>query len=63
MNHYSKPSGEKLFFWTSYGDLDMRKPEVVMRFYDSQEQYKVLQELKRKIDPHNVFSSVMTVKP
>ncbi len=59
---YSAPLGEKLFFWTSYGDLDMTKSSVVTRFYDSKEQYEQLQRLKAKVDPTNVFSSPMTVK-
>jgi hypothetical protein len=62
MHHYSYPAGEKLFFWTSYGDLDMTKQHVVKRFYDNEEQYNELQKLKLKIDPTNLFSSIMTVK-
>jgi hypothetical protein len=40
----------------------MTKQHVVKRFYDNEEQYKELQKLKLKIDPTNLFSSIMTVK-
>ena len=43
INHYNKPFGEKVFFWSSFGDVDMTKPEVVNKFYDSPEQYRELQ--------------------
>jgi FAD/FMN-containing dehydrogenase len=40
----------------------MTKQHVVKRFYDNEEQYNELQKLKLKIDPTNLFSSIMTVK-
>jgi hypothetical protein len=34
--YYSTPGvGQKIFFWTTYGDLDIRKKEVIAKFYDS----------------------------
>jgi hypothetical protein len=32
-------------------------------YYDSVKQYNKLQELKDKVDPENLFDSLMTVKP
>jgi Berberine and berberine like len=40
----------------------MRKPSVVDTFYDSREDYAQLQQLKKKVDPSDIFSTIMTVK-
>lgn len=62
--HYStKGVGEKRYFWACFDDFDMRKEEVILKYYDSVESYKVLQKLKDRVDPDNLFNTPMTVKP
>lgn len=62
-NHFVTPSvGEKRYFWGSFGDYDMTKEQVVNWYYDDLKSYRVLQNLKAKIDPTDVFHSPMTVK-
>lgn len=40
----------------------MRDPKVVNKYYDSKEDYEILQELKSKVDPKDIFSTLLTVK-
>lgn len=62
--HYStKGVGEKRYFWACFDDFDMTKEEVILKYYDSLDAYKVLQKLKDRVDPDNLFNTPMTVKP
>lgn len=62
--HYStKGVGEKRYFWACFDDFDMTKEEVILKYYDSLDAYKVLQKLKNRVDPDNLFNTPMTVKP
>ena len=59
----TKGVGEKRYFWACFDDFDMRKEEVILKYYDSLEAYKVLQKLNDSVDPDNLFNTPMTVKP
>ena len=59
--HFSK--GQELrMFWGSFGDTDISKQEIRSKYYDSEEQYAKLQELKAKVDPNDLFHTEFTVK-
>jgi FAD/FMN-containing dehydrogenase len=59
--HFSK--GQELrMFWGSFGDTDISKQEIRSKYYDNEEQYAKLQELKAKVDPNDLFHTEFTVK-
>ena len=53
---------ERRVFWGTFGDTDISNPEVRKMYYDSQFQYKRLQNLKKKVDPNDVFHTELTVQ-
>lgn len=59
--HYNHGQ-EKRLFWGSFGNTNMSERKVVNMYYDSEEQYKTLQELKGKVDPDDLFHTSFTVQ-
>jgi FAD/FMN-containing dehydrogenase len=59
--HYSGGQEQKLF-WGSFGDPDMTKDMVRNCYYDDATVYARLQQLKKKVDPDDLFHTTMTVK-
>jgi FAD/FMN-containing dehydrogenase len=53
---------EQRVFWGSFGDTDISKIEVRKMYYDSEEQYARLQQLKQKVDPNDIFHTTLTVQ-
>jgi len=61
-NQFNNDNQERRFFWGTFGDTDMSKPEVIKMYYDNLEQYQQLQELKKKVDPDDLFHTDLTVQ-
>ena len=59
--HYNNDQ-ERRVFWGTFGDTDISKLDVRKMYYDSQFQYKRLQELKKKVDPNDIFHTELTVQ-
>ena len=59
--HFSNGQ-ERRVFWGTFGDTDISNPSVRKMYYDSQFQYKRLQNLKKKVDPNDVFHTELTVQ-
>jgi hypothetical protein len=59
--HYSGAQEQRLF-WGSFGDPDITKDAVRAYYYDKPEVYARLQQLKKKVDPEDIFHSLLTVK-
>lgn len=59
--HYSGDQEQRLF-WGSFGDPDMTKESVRNCYYDDAAVYARLQQLKRQVDPDDIFHSPLTVK-
>ena len=56
-------TGQELrVFWGSFGDINMSKPEVQDLYYDNPGKYARLQQLKKKVDPENVFHTPFSVQ-
>jgi FAD/FMN-containing dehydrogenase len=53
---------EQRVFWGSFGDTDISKTEVRQMYYDSEDQYARLQQLKQKVDPNDIFHTTLTVQ-
>ncbi len=53
---------EQRVFWGSFGDTDISKTAVRRMYYDSEEQYARLQQLKQKVDPNDIFHTTLTVQ-
>ncbi len=60
--HFSGPQEQRLF-WGSFGDTNMTNPVVQNYYYDNPARYTDLRQLKRDVDPHNLFSTLLSVKP
>ncbi|MBA4191767.1 MAG: hypothetical protein C0467_27625 [Planctomycetaceae bacterium] len=56
------PGQEQKLFWGSFGDPDITKQDVRNCYYDDATFYPRLQQLKQKVDPGDLFHSLMTVK-
>lgn len=48
--------------WGSFGDTNMAKRKVMQMYYDNEEQYKVFQDFKAKVDPTDVFHTSFTIQ-
>jgi FAD/FMN-containing dehydrogenase len=59
--HFSK-NQEQRVFWGSFGDTDISKNEIRQMYYDSEQQYAQLQQLKQKVDPNDIFHTTLTVE-
>ncbi|QSJ14844.1 FAD-binding protein [Nostoc sp. UHCC 0702] len=59
--HFSS-NQEQRVFWGSFGDTDIRKSEIRQMYYDSEEQYEQLQQLKQRVDPKDIFHTTLTVQ-
>jgi len=53
---------EKRFFWGSFEDTNMSNEKIRNMYYDSEKQYSDLQNLKKRIDPNDVFHTNFTVQ-
>lgn len=53
---------EQRVFWGTFGDTDISKKEVRQMYYDSDEQYARLQQLKQEVDPNDIFHTTLTVQ-
>jgi hypothetical protein len=59
--HFSS-NQEQRVFWGSFGDTDISKNEIRQMYYDSEEQYARLQQLKQRVDPNDIFHTTLTVQ-
>jgi len=63
------PAETGRMFWGTYedegsqGQLDMSLKSTQDMYYDSHDEYLELQEIKRRVDPKNVFRTGFTVQP
>jgi FAD/FMN-containing dehydrogenase len=53
---------EQRFFWGSFGDTDMTHEAVVKFYYDDINTYSRSQNLKKRVDPDDLFHTPFTVK-
>ncbi|MGB1241150.1 MAG: FAD-binding protein [Chitinophagales bacterium] len=53
---------ERRVFWGTFGDTDISKQAVRQMYYDDEEQYVRLQQLKKEVDSIDVFHTEMTVQ-
>ena len=53
---------ERRLFWGTFGNTNMHDPSVIKMYYDSHEQYSKLQNLKKRVDPDDVFHTELTVQ-
>ncbi len=60
--HFNGPQEQRLF-WGTFGDTDMTNPVVQKYYYDDAGRYLTLRQLKATVDPHDVFHTLLTVKP
>ncbi len=50
--------------WASReGELDLDDPEIWTQYYNKPEDYHALREIKRKLDPDDLFHSKFTLRP
>jgi hypothetical protein len=60
-DHFSH--GQEIrFFWGSFADTDISKEEIRKMYYDNDKEYSDLQNLKKRIDPDDVFHTSLTVQ-
>lgn len=59
--HFS-PAQEQRLLWGTFGDTDITKDAVRNFYYDDPVVYARLQQLKKKVDPEDLFHSRLTVK-
>ncbi len=60
--HFHNDSHERRIFPFTFGDTNISNPNIRKMYYDSEEQYKKLQELKKRVDPTDIFHTELTVK-
>jgi FAD/FMN-containing dehydrogenase len=61
-DHFTSGNQEKRMFWGTFRDTNMKDPKIVDMYYNDRKDYERLQDLKRRVDPNDVFSTEMTVK-
>ena len=50
--------------WASReGELDLNDPKIWTQYYNKPEDYHALREIKRKLDPDDLFHSKFTLRP
>ena len=50
--------------WASReGELDLDDPKIWTQYYNKPEDYHALREIKRKLDPDDLFHSKFTLRP
>ena len=59
--HFSGGQEQRLF-WGSFGDTDITKDSVRNCYYDDPAAYALLQQLKKKVDPDDLFRTRLSVK-
>ncbi len=65
----NKTSKERRFFWGSFSqtgsdrEIDLSDAAVREMYFDDAEWYAQLQALKKRIDPQDLFHTLMTVRP
>ncbi len=71
-NHFNEDKQERRMFWGTFDTkgkgvkgsaTDIADPAVRAMYYDSPAQYERLQSLKQEVDPCDIFSTELTVKP
>lgn len=62
VNTEFSPGQEQRLFWGSFGETDMRETSVQKFYYDDIGKYVRLQQLKKKVDPNDVFHTSLTVQ-
>ena len=62
VNTKFSPEQEHRFFWGSFGKLDLDDPAIRDMYYDDQATYQDLQNLKKRVDKHNLFRTGLTVR-
>ena len=45
------------------GELDLDDPKIWTQYYNKPEDYHALREIKRKLDPDDLFHSKFTLRP
>ena len=60
--YFHNDSQERRVFWGSFGDTNISNPDIRKMYYDSEEQYKKLQKLKKLVDPDDIFHTELTVQ-
>ena len=63
VNEYQTAYPKVMAQWASHGDLDMNKEEVWEKYFDKPETYYKLRQIKKDVDPDDVFHSRFTVRP
>ena len=54
----------KLYWLASReGELDLNDPKIWTQYYNKPEDYHALREIKRKLDPDDLFHSKFTLRP
>lgn len=59
--HFSE-NQEQRVFWGSFGDTNISNNEIRRMYYDSEERYARLQQLKQALDPNDIFHTTLTVQ-
>jgi FAD/FMN-containing dehydrogenase len=59
--HYSGAQEQRLF-WGTFGDPDITKDAVRAYYYDDPAVYARLHQLKKKVDPDDLFHSLLSIK-
>ena len=56
------PAQEQRLFWGSFGDTDMAHEPARQFYYDKSDTYIRSQNLKKKVDPNDLYHSQLTVR-
>jgi FAD/FMN-containing dehydrogenase len=59
---FHEESHERRVFWGTFENTDISNPDVRKMYYNNEEEYKKLQDLKKDIDPSDIFHTNLTVK-
>jgi len=62
INTHFSPGQERRLLWGSFGDTDITKETVRNYYYDDAAVYARLQQLKKRVDPDDLFHTPLTVK-
>jgi hypothetical protein len=60
--YFNRDLQERRFFWGTFGDTNISRPNIRSMYYDSDGQYNEMQNLKKKVDPQDVFHTDLTVQ-
>jgi hypothetical protein len=62
INAHLSPGQEQRLLWGTFGDTDITMDAVRNFYYDDPAVYARVQQLKKKVDPDDLFHSRLTVK-